>query len=381
MVEEILRKIVSFGPRATGTPADRAAAEFLAAEFRRLNLAVSRQDFSASRLPQIIAGKVMPVLSMAVLIAAGLAFFSHPVLAVVLLAALLAQVPLVSLVGFKIGLHRRAAKVPTCNIIAEAGPFDPARPTLILAAHYDTKSQPVPFTVRMVCLLAPILLALVLLIAGIVTIVHGPVLSPAGVHGLIGATVVFLALQMASWNTNRSPGAIDNGSGVAILLALAAELPARLAARMNLVFLATGAEEMGLVGAIHFVDRFASRYDRNRTLVVNFDSLGTGGTVLMAASKIVKRSPIVAEVRDLLRRNGFRFRSLPFMIGAAMDHIPFARAGFAALSFTQASLKAGWHMHAATDDLEQIDLHELRNLQRLFHDLLVQPATSDRRPA
>jgi Zn-dependent M28 family amino/carboxypeptidase len=48
-----------------------------------------------------------------------------------------------------------------------------------------------------------------------------------------------------------------------------------------------------------------------------------------------------------------------------MDHIPFARAGFSALSVTQVSARTGWHMHTASDRIDQLEPGELETLKEI----------------
>ena len=74
-------------------------------------------------------------------------------------------------------------------------------------------------------------------------------------------------------------GALDNGSGVAVLLELAqafAVLPPGQRARRSVLFLATTAEEKGLLGARYYVEH--PLYSLTRTLAdINMDGMNPLG--------------------------------------------------------------------------------------------------------
>src|SRR5262249_15204746 len=72
------------------------------------------------------------------------------------------------------------------------------------------------------------------------------------------------------------PGADDNASGTAAVLALARAFAAGGGAPRTLVFVAFGAEEMGLLGSEHYVRHPAVPLDRT-ALMVNFDMVGRLG--------------------------------------------------------------------------------------------------------
>jgi peptidase M28-like protein len=143
------------------------------------------------------------------------------------------------------------------NLIASrpsAGP--PVRPSIWLTAHYDSKGQPISMAARL---------------AGVIALVLGA----AGLAvALIPALVLFVAgVLVLSQNrtTDRSPGAVDNASGLLAVLAIVDRLPRN--APVGVILL--DAEEFGLVGA-----RALAR-DRPELLrgaaVVNFDGLDDAG--------------------------------------------------------------------------------------------------------
>jgi peptidase M28-like protein len=139
------------------------------------------------------------------------------------------------------------------NLIATRGSD---RPSVWLTAHYDSKGQPISMAARLAGVIALVLGAGSLAVA----------LIPALV--LLAAGVLVLAQNRA---TDRSPGAVDNASGLLAVLAIVDRLPR--SAPVGVILL--DAEEFGLVGA-----RALAR-DRPELLrdaaVVNFDGLDDPG--------------------------------------------------------------------------------------------------------
>lgn len=133
-------------------------------------------------------------------------------------------------------------------------------------------------------------------------------------------------------------GARDNASGIAAMLevarayAAAAEPPGR-----TVVFVATTAEERGLLGAEHFVQHPPLPVAQ-MAANLNMDSMNVYGPVSSLVLLGADRSTLGAMVKDVARQwtrtpvgdthpeRGYFFRS---------DHFPFARVGVPALSLSQ----------------------------------------------
>jgi hypothetical protein len=143
------------------------------------------------------------------------------------------------------------------NLIAvrpSAGP--PVRPAVWLTAHYDSKGQPISMAIRLAAVTALVLGAAALPLA----------LVPALV--LLAVGILVLSRNRA---TDRSPGAVDNASGVLAALATVDRLPRDAPVGLLL----PDAEELGLVGAQALV-RERPELLRNAA-VINFDGLDDAG--------------------------------------------------------------------------------------------------------
>jgi hypothetical protein len=157
-----------------------------------------------------------------------------------------------------------------------------------------------------------------------------------------------------------NPGADDNASGVVALLALARTLAARRTRlRRTVRFLSFGTEEQLSVGAAAYVRRH--RDTRAATaLVVNFDSVASplGHFALwVAGAPALERHAVrrlaAGGVDVIVRRE-----ICPFF-----DHFPFNRAGVPSLTVIRENFPGGrWQHHSAHDSLENVSpavLHRL----------------------
>jgi len=370
-LETTIRNILSFGPRAVGSAAEKMTADFLADRFRQLNLNVIRQPFSTSMLPLTFVGKFLPIVSMIVLYVVSQTFFAHPRLTILLLWVPLAMMWLCLRFGARLfDRLMKKSNLTTENIIGELPAESPDAPTLIVIAHYDSKSQSQPMAPRMLCVIIPLVVYIVLAILALLLLLH------ISIPNMLVMTLIVIAFvchlnYLLNVSSNKSPGAIDNASGIGILMDLAEKLPAQLKNKVRLIFLASAAEELGLVGAAKFAQTWKHQLNLDRTQVVNFDSLGAGGTVLLVTSGRLKNPAIREQIQTCFDRRGLKLRSFSFMIGAGMDHMPLARAGFTALSFTQA-VKAGGKIHSAKDNLDALNFSELNRISQTIEDWIIQ---------
>jgi hypothetical protein len=169
-----------------------------------------------------------------------------------------------------------------------------------------------------------------------------------------------VALLVVAWNPagNDSPGAMDNASGLAVLLALAEGLPRDETLRgVNLTFLATGAEEIGLAGAMRWIQRHEGELDRARTVFVNVDSVGVGKDLLAldVRGRVGDGRSMRAVLGDAARATNTRLRVLPFLLGVGVDTMPIGARGYATASILGEVLgAASRRIHSARDTIEPL---------------------------
>ena len=140
-----------------------------------------------------------------------------------------------------------------------------------LTAHYDSKGQPLSMAWRLLLVAA----ALAMIPAVLLATRAGA--SPWWWLALLVLPALFLALNVA---TDRSPGAVDNATGVLTVLAALDLLPPE--APVGAILL--DAEELGLVGARALVRERANLL--TDTVVINFDGIDDHGGVIAFAHRL-----------------------------------------------------------------------------------------------
>lgn len=237
----------------------------------------------------------------------------------------------------------------TANIVARPS-FDfpnlENRPHFYLVAHFDSKSQRLPLNLRVtfICMfLVGIILFITFSLAradfGLLSLIIGLVTL------LSGAPLLLLGVG------NDSPGAIDNASGMGLVLHMAEVLQTRpdLLERARLTILITSAEEMATMGALHHVQRHLAELhrDEQRLTVLNFDGVGVEGQ-LHWAGPLKLGARLSAAARDLrIWLRPFRFPGLLF------DHMPFVTYGVNAATLLVMG-PASWQVHTPRDSADQL---------------------------
>lgn len=330
-------------PRMTATDGARVVEAELRARFRQAGYAVRELEFSFSTLPGRYGLPLAGGLLVAVAgIAGALLATARPTAALTALVVglLVATLPL----RFLDASLRRLpwGRVRTANLL-----FTRDAPRWIVMAHRDTKSQPVPTLVRSAALVVAAVAWVVLTgLAATAIFGSGP---PPGMSGAAAGTLAIAAAVLAlSPSGNRSPGALDNGTGLAALLALARRVPA------NVAFLATDGEELGLAGA-----RAAAKRLPDVEGIINLDGLDDHGPVRIAEGRraapgrggTAGLATVLLEEARSLGLEAVRRRLPPLVL---VDHQPLRAAGFPALTLLRGDWRSLLRVHRPADRVERL---------------------------
>ncbi len=155
-----------------------------------------------------------------------------------------------------------------------------------------------------------------------------------------------------------SPGAGDDGSGVAALLETLRALKSGPPLRNDVLLLFTDAEEGGVLGGKAFMDEHPLRGEVG--IALNFDARGAGGVVAMFETGPGDAFP----VRELARAAPFPIASSLFpevarRLGHSTDFSVFKRAGIPGLNFAFSDDAA--HYHTPSDTLSNLDLRSVQH--------------------
>jgi hypothetical protein len=250
--------------------------------------------------------------------------------------------------GFTVDAHVFTARPPRIcfgapplihgiNLIARRPPTD-SLPSVWLAAHYDSKGQPISMAARLVGATAVVLGAagtLVALAAGW-TLIPGLVLLVTGA-GILSRNRV----------TDGSPGAVDNATALVAVFAILDLLPARAA--VGVLF--TDAEEWGLLGARALVR------ERGELLqgaaVVNLDGLDDRGRPI---AFVHRRGPVGRAVAAEL--GAIRAPWLPVLV----DGIALARGAGECVTIMQGNWGTARVVHTPRDTAQRLMLDGVRQV-------------------
>ena len=369
-------KAIAF-PRGVGSTGETAAREYIVRHFRDLGLHVVREPFHFTKFP----AEVLPRLACAIFTPLvfmvpwlGERFSIHMCLLclgslAVAMALTRWQQPLEKL--YDVGKKWRSENVIATNDVPQTADA----PTLIFVAHYDSKSQVLPIAVRAV--------AYGIAIAGLISLT-GFILVQllfqfwppnAVLWGIASVSGFCLLLLQFNFTQNRSPGGFDNASGIGVLLELAR---VGMSQKRRCIFLATGAEEYGMCGALRYIQRRSctmhpiERLAKDeKTFVINLDGLGVGNSVNVITRYGIPPTRTARKLAEALRASGealgIKTRERYFPIGVGFDSIPIASRGFEAVTLTSGDVgKVALKVHSKHDRGELLNVESLQRVGELI---------------
>ena len=339
-IQEALRTLAR--PRMTGGEGLKAVEADLRARFETAGYRVTELPFSFSTLPGRFGVPILGLIQIVGLIVAALFIRSaDPVPALVTLLVSLIAVGLLSLLASWLIARLPFGRVQTTNWMVRASD---AHPRFIVMAHRDSKSQFVPIAARAASAGASLFAWVAMVIIALVQLTSD--VHPAGIAMTTAIVGAILAVPLLlSPALDKSPGALDNASGLAVLLGLAQ----RLRGNDDVAFLITDGEELGLAGA-----RAAARSLARVEGIINVDGIDDRGDFLImerhgfprrgSAPHLATALFSAARILDLPAQR----RDLPH--GIQVDHIPFQEAGFAALTLMRGGRRSLWRVHLPADN-------------------------------
>jgi Zn-dependent M28 family amino/carboxypeptidase len=153
---------------------------------------------------------------------------------------------------------------------------------------------------------------------------------------------------------NASPGAVDNASGVAAVLAAAARMDASAAVGVLL----PSAEELGLAGARAWI----RVHGAERAFVLNCDGVDDQGELTIMYTRSLP-APIVDAVREAAA-GSLHVRRMP--PGLLLDSVAFADAGWSAATVSHGSMRTLARVHTPLDSLERLDGRHIAPVARVL---------------
>ncbi len=375
--EATLREVVgALAPlqRRAGSPGERQAAEWLADRLRTAGCETALEE------EPFLDGYAKVIGSLSALAAVSGAAALVPSLrrpAAAVATAVTAAIADDITNGPRVYRRATTQPKPTWNVVARCG--DPeAERTLVVLAHHDAAPTGAIFDDRLQAWLGerfpgileridtslpvwwPMLAAPAVVATGAARRRRG--LAGAGLAMSLVGTAVFADIARRP----VCPGANDNLSGVAVLVAFAERLAERPVPGLRVLLVSCGAEEV-LQGGIHgFAARHFPALDREQTWMLNLETVGSPRLVMLEGE-----GPVVMEdypdrtFRDLVERAAVA-AGAPLRRGmrsrASTDSVIPSRAGYPIATLTSTDrFKALSNYHQMSDTPENLHYRTMRH--------------------
>ena len=284
LIADVRELAGTIGPRGTGTPGERAAADYVAARLAALGLPVARRTFRATSSQNAFPlASALLVLGATALYPRGRAWRWAAAVPALAAAPLLWRAIRTS----GNALRPLLPSVTSGNVVARAAPREPTARRVVLLAHLDTNRARVAWQSDGVRWLEPmtwITLAMLGLSGALYTIgaLEGSVSKGQGGPERLWAVSLLPAAYAAGMVatlvrdelTPFSPGAHDNAASVAVALETAAGLVEQPLRDTEVVLAFTGAEETDHAGLYDLLR--AERGAVRAAAFIGLEGLGSG---------------------------------------------------------------------------------------------------------
>lgn len=189
-----------------------------------------------------------------------------------------------------------------------------------------------------------------------------------------------LASNIKSQNiiVSKIEGAVDNASGVSVLLEAAKDLAKHYKNEKppyDIIFAAFNAEELGLIGSSKFVSDFKKNYDDWYN--INIDCIGIKGDEGLA---VKDTNPICQQLYsdfiDVLDEDNVNYEMVPYamneegVIVGSSDHMAFRRNNDASLVIGQDGIVG--IVHSKDDNMSIIDFELIEDVKNALVDFIIE---------
>jgi hypothetical protein len=281
-----------------------------------------------------------------------------------LAAATLASVEL-DISGRSTWLAKLLPGAEATNVVARVPAAARPERTVVFVAHHDTQRTGLMW--RLPRSKVPMSLPA----QAVIAVIAAGCLVGSRVLRAVGALVLG-AMAMLGADVARSPlvpGANDNASGVASLLALLAAFARDPLERTDVVAVFTDCEEVGLGGASAWVSVHRGELDAASTLIVSLDTLGSGEPAVVSRDGALTAN-FSPEMQAWADRGALRAAVPPprrVDLVAPTDGSPAHHAGLHTISLISCAPDGslGPHYHLPSDTPEHVDWHSVEQCTRL----------------
>ncbi|MGV9171388.1 MAG: M28 family peptidase [Promethearchaeia archaeon] len=190
-----------------------------------------------------------------------------------------------------------------------------------------------------------------------------------GIYILTGLILVSNIFLLFLNTHNKSPGATDNASGMAIVFELSRYFLNHPLDHFNLWFCQFSAEELGTMGSRIFVNQHEDKFTKGRVFQINFDMVSAAPlgpkknrVEYLKSYGILPRkkiAPLLSKYLDeAAEQEGLDIHGFHLTTGAHLDSVPFHLRGYSSVDI--ATRNAARYAHDVIDTPDKVDPKVLR---------------------
>ncbi|MFX0066953.1 MAG: M28 family metallopeptidase [Candidatus Hermodarchaeota archaeon] len=382
-VHEILKGLAI--PRLMGSEGEAKTIKYLLEHLKSVGTEPRFEEFAYSpKMPSYLT-KCINIFFIVIIVYLVLIISLNPLVLIISLVTLvlLLTILIILLIRWivKNGVPQLGIRRLGNNIVGEIKPKNELKGEILLSCHYDSKSY--SFSRKFVRIISAIkgkgfaLFILLVLISSAGELVGIPI---AFVHWLDLLTLILSApiigcafISLFNKADNQSPGAIDNGTGCAIVLKLVENFGNDHLTNMRLVFLFVGAEEFGLYGSSDYCNTHLDELEaiKDRFYQINVDMVGSEIQYLEKQG-ILKKKPMSKILNDLIvesaEEKNIAIRPFRKSVGLNSDHALFFLRGFETCTFTSEIDER--YIHSKQDTIDKVDPEKLRDAVEIIKSMI-----------
>jgi len=161
---------------------------------------------------------------------------------------------------------------------------------------------------------------------------------------------------------NKSPGALDNSTGMAIVFELSSYFLKHKLNNFNLWFIQFSAEELGTMGSRIFVNKYEHQFIKGKIFQINFDMVSVashkkGGLGYLKSNGVIPRKQIAPVLSNYLeiaaKEETLNIKGFHLSTGAHTDCVPFHLRGYDAIALT--TPRAARYTHTEEDTHDKVN--------------------------
>ncbi len=360
-------------PRLVGSPGEKKAKDYIKNQIKKLGYEPKEESVPTSTYKINFLQGLSNFMMIILFTLSAWLFSIQPLLFLLSIAIIFVNIWLVSTGSVAMSQAPNIPKpwknniIETENIYAEMG-NDNNKNEIIFVGHYDSKSTKVNGLIRVGSYGLMLISAIVVLILGIVGIIYFLVTNESNndleLAMWVTASVGSFAALILTGNIvgNKSPGASDNATAVAILLEAMRYFKENPPKKANVTFLFSAAEEIGLTGAYYFIKRRFQRprFDPKHTFVINYDMAGAKGNIILNEAIGIPKKLCSKMMTGLLDKisdeQSIPYKKVYLPVGGWTDAIPFIERGYETSTISGGPI---YDVHSVKDDIEVIDKDNL----------------------